>query len=114
MRGAKTIDKYKAINPQEAFDIEYWSLEDAKLRRLPKDRELERTIVAIVGAGSGIGKATAHRLAKESAHVVCADLDGAAANATAQDIITKYGAGVGIAESGVSNCGPTIGLPCDI
>src|SRR5262245_65394819 len=106
MRGAETIDKYEAMDPQEAFDIEYWSLEDAKLRRLPPERELERTIVAIVGAGSGIGKATAHRLAKEGAHVVCADLDGAAANATAQDIIAKHGAGVGIAGSGVSNCGP--------
>ena len=114
MRGAEAIDKYEAMDPQEAFDIEYWSLEDAKLRRLPKEKELERKIVAIVGAGSGIGKATAHRLAEEGAHVVCADLDDAASKATAQDIITKYGAGVGIAGSGISNCGPAIGLPCDI
>jgi rhamnulose-1-phosphate aldolase/alcohol dehydrogenase len=114
MRGAEAIDKYEAMDPQEAFDIEYWSLEDAKLRRLPQERELERKIVAIVGAGSGIGKATAHRLAKEGAHVVCADLDDTASKATAQEIITKYGAGVGIAGSGISNCGPAIGLPCDI
>jgi rhamnulose-1-phosphate aldolase/alcohol dehydrogenase len=114
MRGAEAIDRYEAMDPQEAFDIEYWSLEDAKLRRLPPEKELERRVVAIVGAGSGIGKATAHRLAKEGAHVVCADLDGIAAKSSAQEIITQYGEGIGVAGSGISNCGPAIGLPCDI
>src|SRR4029434_796650 len=50
MRGAEAIDKYEAMDPQEAFDIEYWSLEDAKLRRLPQARELERNIAAIHAA----------------------------------------------------------------
>src|SRR5262249_7172527 len=87
MRGAEAIDKYEAMDPQEAFDIEYWSLEEAKLRRLPVEKELERQVVVVIGAGSGIGKATAHRLAKEGAHIVSADLDEAAAKKTAQEII---------------------------
>src|SRR5262245_22057976 len=114
MRGAEAIDKYEAMDQQEAFDIEYWSLEDAKLRRLPAERELERQIVAVVGAGSGIGKATAQRLTNEGAHVVCVDLDEAAAKQTAREIISKHGEGIGIAGTGISNCGPAIGLPCDV
>ena len=61
MRGAEAIDRYEAMDQQEAFDIEYWSLEEAKLRRLPPEKELDRQIVVVVGAGAGIGKATAHR-----------------------------------------------------
>jgi rhamnulose-1-phosphate aldolase/alcohol dehydrogenase len=114
MRGAEAIDKYEAMDQQEAFDIEYWSLEEAKLRRLPPEKELDRQIVAIIGAGSGIGKATAHRLVKEGAHIVCVDLDETAAKQTAQEIIEKYGEGIGVAGSGISNCGPAIGLSCDI
>jgi len=114
MRGAEAIDKYEAMDQQEAFDIEYWSLEEAKLRRLPPEKELDRQIVVVVGAGAGIGKATAHRLVKEGAHIVCIDLDEAAAKETAQEIIAKYGEGIGVAGSGISNCGPAIGLGCDI
>ena len=58
MRGAEAIDRYEAMDEQEAFDIEYWSLEEAKLRRLPPEKELDRQIIAVVGAGSGIGKAS--------------------------------------------------------
>ncbi|MGA9773296.1 MAG: bifunctional rhamnulose-1-phosphate aldolase/short-chain dehydrogenase [Blastocatellia bacterium] len=114
MRGAEAIDQYEAMDEQEAFDIEYWSLEEAKLRRLPPERELDRQIIAVIGAGSGIGKATAHRLVKEGAHIVCVDLDEAAAIATAREIIEKYGEGIGVAGTGISNCGPAIGLACDI
>jgi rhamnulose-1-phosphate aldolase/alcohol dehydrogenase len=114
MRGAEAIDKYEAMDQQEAFDIEYWPLEEAKLRRLPPEKELARQIIVVVGAGSGIGKATAHRVAREGAHVVCVDLDAAAAAKTAEDIIATYGKGIGVAGSGVSDCGPAIGLPCDI
>ena len=84
MRGAEAIDRYEAMDEQEAFDIEYWPLEEAKLRRLPPEKELDRQIIVVVGAGAGIGKATAHRLVKEGAHIVCVDLDEAAAKATAQ------------------------------
>jgi len=102
------------MDQQEAFDIEYWPLEEAKLRRQPPEKELDRQIIAVIGAGAGIGKATAHRLAKEGAHLVCVDLDAAAAKNTAQEIIGKYGEGIGIAGTGISNCGPAIGLSCDI
>jgi len=114
MRGAEAIDDYEAMDPQEAFDIEYWSLEEAKLRRLPAEKELERQVVVVIGAGSGIGKAAAHRLAKEGAHIVCADLDEAAAKKTAQEIIATYGEGIGVAGTGISNCGPAIALSCDV
>ncbi|HVQ31890.1 MAG TPA: bifunctional rhamnulose-1-phosphate aldolase/short-chain dehydrogenase [Vicinamibacteria bacterium] len=114
MRGAEAIDQYEAMDEQEAFDIEYWSLEEAKLRRLPPEKELDRQIVAVVGAGAGIGKATAHRLVKEGAHVVCVDRDLAAAEETAQEILALRGTGVGVAGTGISGCGPAIGLACDI
>lgn len=114
MRGAEAIDSYEAMDEQEAFDIEYWSLEEAKLKRLPPEKELDRQIIAVVGAGSGIGKATVHRLVKEGAHIVCVDVDEGAARATAEEIIAKHGEGIGVAGSGISNCGPAVGLACDI
>jgi len=114
MRGAEAIDKYEAMDQQEAFDIEYWLLEEAKLQRAPAEKELDRQVIAVIGAGAGIGKATAHRLVKEGAHIVCVDLDEASARATAQEIVNKYGEGIGVSGSGISNCGPAIGLACDI
>jgi rhamnulose-1-phosphate aldolase/alcohol dehydrogenase len=114
MRGAEAIDHYEAMDQREAFDIEYWSLEEAKLRRMPPEKELDRQIIVVIGAGAGIGKATAHRLVREGAHIVCVDLDEAAAQGTAQEIIAEYGEGIGVAGSGISNCGPAIGLACDI
>lgn len=114
MRGAEAIDQYEAMDQQEAFDIEYWLLEEAKLRRMPPEKELDRQVTVVIGAGAGIGKATAHRLVKEGAHIVCVDLDEASAKATAGEIIAKYGEGIGVAGTGISNCGPAIGLGCDI
>ena len=114
MRGAEAIDQYEAMDQQEAFDIEYWSLEEAKLRRMPPEKELDRQIIVVIGAGAGIGKAAAHRLVREGAHIVCVDLDQASAQETTQEIIDKYGEGIGVAGSGISNCGPAVGLACDI
>ena len=114
MRGAEAIDTYEAMDPQEAFDIEYWSLEEAKLRRLPPEKELDRQVVAVIGAGAGIGKAAAFRLAKEGAHLVCVDRDAKAALSTAHEIVSTYGENIGMAGTGISNCGPAIGLACDI
>ncbi|HEX3763358.1 MAG TPA: bifunctional rhamnulose-1-phosphate aldolase/short-chain dehydrogenase [Kofleriaceae bacterium] len=114
MRGAEAIDRYEAMDEQEAFDIEYWPLEDAKLRRMPPEKELDRQVIVVVGAGNGIGKALALRTVQDGAHVVCVDRDAAAAKATAQDIIAKYGDGIGVAGTGLSRCGPAIALACDI
>jgi rhamnulose-1-phosphate aldolase/alcohol dehydrogenase len=114
MRGAEAIDKYIALPQQEAFDIEYWLLEEAKLKRMPAEKELARRIIIVIGAGSGIGKETAHRLVKEGAHIVCVDLNENAAQATAKEITDKYGLGIGVAGTGISNCGPAIGLAANI
>jgi rhamnulose-1-phosphate aldolase/alcohol dehydrogenase len=114
MRAAEAISTYQGLPRQEAFDIEYWLLEEAKLQRMPPEKELARNVVVVVGAGSGIGKATAHRLAQEGAHVVCVDLDEAAAQETADELTGKYGLGIGVAGTGISACGPAIGLKADI
>lgn len=114
MRGAEALDEYISLPQQEAFDIEYWLLEEAKLQRMPAEKELARKIVAVIGAGSGIGKETAHRLVKEGAHIVCVDLNREAAEATAGEITKKYGLGIGVAGTGVSGCGPAIGFAADI
>jgi rhamnulose-1-phosphate aldolase/alcohol dehydrogenase len=114
MRGAEAIDRYISLPQQEAFDIEYWLLEEAKLRRMPPEKELARHVSVIIGAGSGIGKEVAHRLVKEGAHIVCVDVKIEGAQATAKEITDKYGLGIGVAGSGISNCGPATGLACDI
>ena len=114
MRGAEAIDKYIALPQQEAFDIEYWLLEEAKLKRMPAEKELARQVVIVIGAGSGIGKETAHRLVKEGAHIVSVDLNESAAQGTAREITDKYGVGIGVAGTGLSNCGPAVGLAANI
>lgn len=114
MRGAEAIDTYISLPQQEAFDIEYWLLEEAKLQRMPAEKELARQVIVVIGAGSGIGKETAHRLVKEGAHIVCVDLNEDAAKATAKEITDKYGLGIGVAGTGLSNCGPAIGLAANI
>jgi rhamnulose-1-phosphate aldolase/alcohol dehydrogenase len=114
MRGAEAIDQYIALPQQEAFDIEYWLLEEAKLKRMPAEKELARQVIIVVGAGSGIGKEVAHRLVKEGAHIVCVDMKAETAQATAKEITDKYGVGIGVAGSGISSCGPALGLACNI
>lgn len=74
MRGAEAISKYTALPRQEAFDIEYWLLEEAKLQRQPKEKLLSRKVAIITGAGGGIGKAIADKLAAEGANVVLTDI----------------------------------------
>ena len=114
MRGAEAIDEYIKLPQQEAFDIEYWSLEEAKLQRMPAEKELARQVVVVVGAGSGIGREVALRICGEGAHVVCIDLKQESAQATADEVIAKVGAGIGVAGSGISGCGAAIGLAANI
>ncbi len=114
MRGAEAIGGYISLPAQEAFDIEYWALEEAKLRRMPADKELAGRVVIVIGAGSGIGRETALRLVREGAHIVCVDLNQAAAQATADEILAKTGLGIGVAGTGISGCGSAIGLQADI
>ncbi|MEI6106640.1 MAG: bifunctional rhamnulose-1-phosphate aldolase/short-chain dehydrogenase [Opitutae bacterium] len=114
MRGAEAIDRYIALPQQEAFDIEYWLLEEAKLKRMPAEKELARQVIIVIGAGSGIGKETAHRLVKDGAHLVCVDMKAETAQATAKEITDKQGLGIGVAGTGLSACGPALGLACNI
>jgi rhamnulose-1-phosphate aldolase/alcohol dehydrogenase len=114
MCGAEAIDEYIALPQQEAFDIECWLLEEAKLQRMPAEKELARQIIVVIGAGSGIGKETAHRLVKDGAHIVSVDLNKEAAESTAKEIEGKYGTGIGVAGSGISGCGPAVGLVANI
>ena len=86
MRGAEAVSTYSPIDEAEKFRIEYWELEEAKLRRKPTPKPLATRIALVTGGGSGIGKATATRLVAEGACVVIADLNLENAQATAEEL----------------------------
>lgn len=93
MRGAEAITAYTSLPRQEAFDIEYWLLEEAKLSRMPKEQPLSRKVALVTGAGGGIGKAIADKLAAEGAVVVLTDINEESlieANATYKRDVSTY------------------------
>ncbi|GAB4455097.1 MAG: bifunctional rhamnulose-1-phosphate aldolase/short-chain dehydrogenase [Armatimonadaceae bacterium] len=92
-QGAGTVvDNYVSLPPREAFNIEYWLLEEAKLRRMPPEKELSRKVAVVVGVSPGIGQGVAVRLAKEGASIVCADLRSEMAESAAGVVQSVGGA----------------------
>ena len=91
MRGSSTVSEYQGLPEQEAFDIEYWLLEEAKLARMPKPKSLAGKIALVTGGAGGIGKATAARLLREGACVVLADIDQAALDSATEELSTAFG-----------------------
>lgn len=94
MRGASTVSTYCGLPEQEAFNIEYWLLEEAKLQRMPKPKSLAGRIAFVTGGAGGIGSATAERLLSEGACVVLADIDEAALAKTKANLSARYSADV--------------------
>jgi rhamnulose-1-phosphate aldolase/alcohol dehydrogenase len=91
MRGASSVSEYQGLPEQEAFDIEYWLLEEAKLQRMPKPKSLAGRVAFITGGAGGIGRATAERLVGEGACVVLADIDQESLTTTVEDFSKRFG-----------------------
>ncbi|MGE3875121.1 MAG: bifunctional rhamnulose-1-phosphate aldolase/short-chain dehydrogenase [Parvibaculaceae bacterium] len=91
MRGASGVSDYVGLPEQEAFDIEYWLLEEAKLQRMPKPRSLAGRVAFVTGGAGGIGQAIARRLASEGACVVLADIDAAALGQAVEAFARHFG-----------------------
>jgi len=90
MRGANAVSEYCSLPEQEAFDIEYWLLEEAKLQRLPKAKSMAGRIALITGGAGGIGSSTADRYLAEGACVMLADIDEEALEKTAKNLTRRY------------------------
>ncbi|MEP6682784.1 MAG: bifunctional aldolase/short-chain dehydrogenase [Parafilimonas sp.] len=99
MKGAEAISEYTSLPKQEAFNIEYWLLEEAKLQRLPKPKTLSGKIALITGSAGGIGKAIAKKFADEGACIILNDNDKARLEVCAKEFTTQYGKDVSIAET---------------
>lgn len=91
MRGASGVSSYMGLPEQEAFDIEYWALEEAKLKRMPKPKPLAGRVALVTGGAGGIGKATARRLLSEGACVVIADIDRGSIEAAEKELTGDFG-----------------------
>ena len=91
MRGASGVDRYVGLAEQEAFNIEYWRLEEAKLQRMPKPRAMQGRVALVTGGAGGIGSAIARRMLAEGACVVIADIDAASCAAMVEALSSVYG-----------------------
>ncbi|MBN3801746.1 bifunctional rhamnulose-1-phosphate aldolase/short-chain dehydrogenase [Paraburkholderia sp. Ac-20336] len=91
MREAQRVDRYVGLPEQEAFDIEYWLLEEAKLQRMPKPKSLAGRIALVTGAAGGIGRATAERFLQEGACVLLADIDANALTEAEASLRQRFG-----------------------
>ncbi|SFP42086.1 bifunctional rhamnulose-1-phosphate aldolase/short-chain dehydrogenase [Tranquillimonas alkanivorans] len=91
MRGASAVSEYRGLPEQEAFDIEYWLLEEAKLQRMPAPKSLAGRVAIVTGGAGGIGSATAERYLREGACVVLADIDAEALSATRENLAGRFG-----------------------
>ncbi len=91
MRGASSVSRYVGLSEQEAFNIEYWLLEEAKLQRMPKPKSLAGRVALVTGGAGGIGQAIATRLMSEGACVVLADIDAQSLEASVADFGKKFG-----------------------
>jgi rhamnulose-1-phosphate aldolase/alcohol dehydrogenase len=94
MRGASAVSEYQGLPEQEAFDIEYWLLEEAKLQRMPKPKSLAGRVALVTGGAGGIGAATAARYLAEGACVMLADIDEDALQSTQANLTDRYSADV--------------------
>ena len=94
MRGADAVSEYRGLPEQEAFDIEYWLLEEAKLQRMPAPKSMAGRVALVTGGAGGIGSATAERYLREGACVMLADIDEAALAETAENLSARYSADV--------------------
>lgn len=91
MRGASGVSTYQGLPEQEAFDIEYWLLEEAKLQRMPKPKPMQGRVAFITGGAGGIGSATADRLLREGCNVVLADIDAPSLDEVTAGFAKRYG-----------------------
>ncbi|CAN5859607.1 bifunctional rhamnulose-1-phosphate aldolase/short-chain dehydrogenase [soil metagenome] len=91
MKGAEAVSEYQALPAQEAFDIEYWLLEEAKLQRMPKPKPLSGKIALVTGSGGGIGKAIAKKFAEEGACVILNDNDAERLQAAEKEFTKAFG-----------------------
>jgi rhamnulose-1-phosphate aldolase/alcohol dehydrogenase len=91
MKGAEAVSEYTALPHQEAFDIEYWLLEEAKLQRMPKPKALSGRIALITGSAGGIGKAIAKKFAEEGACVILNDINQERLDAASEEFLKIFG-----------------------
>jgi rhamnulose-1-phosphate aldolase/alcohol dehydrogenase len=97
MRGAEACGGFISLSDAESYAVEYWPLEQYKLKQAPPEREFSRQVVLVTGAAGGIGSAICRRVAQDGAHIVATDIDLAGAEELATYLNTQYGAGRAVA-----------------